>query len=176
MSKTRTSSVGFTLVELVAVLTIMAILAGAASLSLRGPHQTARLEGAVERLTMVDRQVREHARRYGRCEQLTICPNTGRIAAVAPDGQKTLIAPFQLDGRVIEQVAIGERRSDCDEVTIDYSAQGRSATFAMRLRGPDGKSHWLLFAGATGQTVRIEDEKTVKELLQRVSATGTDTD
>ena len=41
MSKTRTSSGGFTLIELVAVLTIVAILAGAASLSLRGPYQTA---------------------------------------------------------------------------------------------------------------------------------------
>jgi type II secretion system protein H len=165
MSKSRTSSGGFTLVELVAVLTIVAIFAGAASLSLRGPRQAARLESAVERLTMVDRQLREHARHYGRSEQLTICPNTGRIAAVAHDGRKTPIAPFQLDGRVIEQVAIGERRSDCDEVTIDYTGQGRSATFAVRLRGPEGKSHWLLFAGATGQMVRIEDEKTVEELL-----------
>ena len=69
-----------------AVLTIVALLAGAASLSLRGPHQAARLENAVERLTMVDRQLREHARRYGRSEQLTICPNTGRIAAATPDG------------------------------------------------------------------------------------------
>jgi type II secretion system protein H len=118
-SKTRASSGGFTLIELVAVMTILAILAGAVSLSLRGPYQTARLENAVERLTMVDRQMREHARRYGRSEQLTICPNTGQIAAVAADGQPAAVAPFRLDaGITIGQVATAEHRSDCDEVVI----------------------------------------------------------
>ena len=73
---------------------------------------------------------------------------------------------------MIEQVATAEQRSDCDEVTIDYTPQGRSATFALRLRGPNGKPHWLLFAGATGQMVRIKDEKMVEDLLHRVSTQG----
>jgi type II secretion system protein H len=178
MTKTRRikRSSGFTLIEMVAVITIVAILAGAASLSLRSPYQIAQFEDAKERLVMVDQQIREHARHCGRAEQLTITPNSGRIAARAPDKQTAPMAAFRLDSRVIEQVAIAGRRSDCDEVAIDYTAQGRSATYAVRLRGPSGKSHWLLFAGATGQMIQIGDETTIEELLKRVSAKGTDAD
>jgi hypothetical protein len=44
----------------------------------------------------------------------------------------------------------------------------------VRLCGADKKSHWLLFAGETGQMIQIDGEKAVKELLHCVSTTGND--
>jgi prepilin-type N-terminal cleavage/methylation domain-containing protein len=168
------SSSGFTLIEVVVVLAVAAILAGAAALSLRGPYQAARLEDAIERLVLVDRQLRDHAQRFERPAQLNVCPNSGQIAAVEPKGDRPPIQAFQLDGAIkIEEVATPQRRSDCDVVAIPYSTQGRSPTFAVRLRGADNRQHWLLFVGTTGQMIRFEDDRTVEELLHLVSTQGT---
>jgi type II secretion system protein H len=168
---------GFTLIELLAVLVLAAILAGAAVLSLQGPYQAARLENAIERITLIDRQLREHARRYARPAQLAIHPSTGRTIATDLTSDKSSPTAFQLDSGVrIDQVAIGERRSNCDAMTIAYSAQGRSLSFGVCLCGSDGKQHWLLFTGGTGQVIQIEDETKVEELLCLGSTPGTDTD
>lgn len=168
-------SKGFTLIELVAVLALAAVLAGAAVLSLQGPYQAAQLENAVERLVLVDRQLRDHARQFERPARLTLCPNTGRVAVAEPGSETAPPPPFHLDGGVrIDQVAVGERRSDCDAVTIAYSRQGRSTSFAVRLRGADQKRHWLLFVGGTGQMIRLEEDKTIEELLRLGSTPGTD--
>jgi prepilin-type N-terminal cleavage/methylation domain-containing protein len=165
----------FTLLELIVVLAIGAMLTGVAVWSLRGPLRAATLAAALEQLESFDQVVRSHARRTGRSAELTINLTAGTLTAVEPQpGQPTrrlAIGP----GLKIDRVAWADRRFSNGQVVVAVSAHGTSRTYALRVRGAE-KSQWILFAGVTGQSVRVSDDKELEQLLEPLSAGRADSD
>jgi prepilin-type N-terminal cleavage/methylation domain-containing protein len=169
-ARSNRSRHGFTLIELVAVLTIAAILSALAATSLKQPFQAARLDVAVGRLVAIDRQMRDHARRFCRPAELSIRLETGEVSAAEEGGHEIAIPPLRLDGVVLDQIATAAKRTESGEVTILFTTCGRTITYAVRLRDKEKRPHWIVFAGATGQTTELDDEDRLEELLQMLSA------
>lgn len=168
---------GFTLMELMLVLTLSAILAGSVVLSLHEPYQNARLENVLDRLTFVDRQMRDFAQRHARSGQIVFQLDAGTIAGVQMPGGDVVIPPFQATGGVtMDQVIVGGRRIECGEVAVAVSARGQTPTYAVRFRKPKGSSIWLVFLGATGQNLSIDNEQKMESLLQFSESQRTDAD
>jgi prepilin-type N-terminal cleavage/methylation domain-containing protein len=155
---------GFTLVELLAVLVLLAILAGSAALSLRGPYRAAQLENALESAALADNQVRDYARRCGKPAQIVVRIETGAIAGVTAADGFVDVARFRTHVACLDEVIVGGRRSDCGETAIPVSPRGWTPTYALRFQMSKGGHRWLAFLGVTGQTLRIDDERELETL------------
>ena len=77
----------FTLIEALAVIVIMAVIAAAAAVSLSGAARSARVEDVAERFVAFDRSTRELARRFGRTPALRFELNRGTVAPAWTDGR-----------------------------------------------------------------------------------------
>jgi prepilin-type N-terminal cleavage/methylation domain-containing protein len=177
MSKTNLlgKQQAFTLVELLAVMVIMGILAGSVMFSLKTPYQSAKMENALERIMFMDRQLRDHARRFNRPAEMQINFTNGVVTGAEPKKRETVIPSFSLGAGVqIDQVAFGRHRIDSGVVSIDFSAHGCTPTYAMRFSNGSNIKHWLVFLGITGQIVQIDNEKEIDELLHMVQSQRTD--
>lgn len=157
------------------VLTLTAIFAGAAMISLRVPFQAARLENTLERVALTDRQMRDYARRYARPVRILIHLDAKTITGIQLPSGKATFPRFQVGGGVcMDQLILAGRRIDCGEVAIAVSSRGRTPTYAIRFRDPKGGRLWLMFLGVTGQNIRIDDEREIEALLRLSGTLRTD--
>jgi len=159
---------GFTLVELLAVLAILAVLTAAAAVSLRLPIQTTRMRLAVEQVSLVDRQMRDHARRFRRPAELTFDLERGMLVSSSATDGAVSERKQRLAGARVDRFASATGRERYGKVTVRFSVAGHAPTYAIRLR-TGGATEWLLFVGLTGQTVRIDDEQEITEMFRFLS-------
>lgn len=68
---------GFTLIELTAVLVLMALIIAIAAIRLRAPYQAAKQAYWVDRIEAFDQNARQHARRFGRLSEMQIELSSG---------------------------------------------------------------------------------------------------
>jgi prepilin-type N-terminal cleavage/methylation domain-containing protein len=173
-SRQRGARFGFTLIELLAVLVIMGIITATASVRLSGIAQAAQLEWALERMTATDSLMRNHVAACGQPAHLKFELGTGRIerrfggrvdqTSQVELGRTLRVARFLSAGRDVET----------GEVWVDYSPCGTCQTFAVEIKGPRDRSAWILFAGITGQAIRMEEGRDVSRLLQTIHRSGID--
>lgn len=164
----------FTLIELVAVLAIVALLTAGVSLSLKGALRDAEAEDAAGRLAAFDALARQEARRFNRPSELHVDPRAGSVwrRDVLPSGgdgvpRATLRLP---PGVAIEEVFTARGRSRAgDGVTIACSARGQTASYAVLFSGPGGRRRWILFAGITGQPQVIDHDQDVQDIFAALS-------
>jgi type II secretion system protein H len=170
-------SPGFTLIELIAVLVIIGLIAGVAGLSLRAPYTEARLEHVVAQIEQLDATARSRAARTGRPQQLVIDRRAGRFRLLDPDragvGESVVQLPDFLD---IERMASSAVDAGAGPRSIDYTPAGASPTYAVALRGPGKRETILVVAGWTGQVTRASTWRTVEQLLAQLDANGNDAD
>jgi len=170
----------FTLIEVLAVIALLGLLAGATAWSLAGTAQRASVDEMVGRIAHADRMARFAAQRLGQPTVLVIDLDKQRLVrrVTLPDGTiesaPALGIPAEL--RLDRLVMPGEpgsaevntrrpgRHFDRGEVTINFSAQGRSVSYGLRLADDEG-SRWLVFAGLTGQMTEINDEDEMDNLF-----------
>ncbi len=165
---------GFTLIELLAVLVIMALITAMASIRLSGTAQAAQLEWATERVESADGLMRTHASACGQPAHLQFELGTGRLGRRFGNRQeKTSIVELGQSLRVTRFLS-ATRDVETGEISVDYSPQGTSQTFAVELKGARDRSVWLLFAGITGQVTRMEEERDVSRMLQAIRRPGAD--
>ena len=155
----------FTLLELTAVLALAAVLFALASFSWRTPLRAAQFENTLEQIEFFDRNLREHAIRFDVFTKLKIDLADGKLTAVrggvASGGERRwrLNPLFR-----IERVQTSLRQTSHGTVTIDISAHGQSSSYSLQLIDANGRRHWLIFAGVTGQVLRIDKENDVREI------------
>jgi len=168
---------GFTLLEMTAVLMVMALVAAAVTLSLAATQRRASAADAVEDLVRFDQLARCFARRQGRPVRLAVDLRANRLlradAAGGQEGHETacpLGASFTLGEAVLAGRRIAEGRT-----ALWVSDRGYSPTYALRLDGPSLR-RWILFAGPTGQVSVLDDEKEFRETLDLVWPARRDAD
>ncbi len=154
----------FTLVELLAVLLLMALLATAVTLSLKGVLRDAELRNAASQLIQFDRLAREQARRSNRPSQLHFEPQARRVRSVDVRTQKAQGRELQLPAGVsIEQVRTAWQARDDIDVVVPCSARGQTGSYAVLLRGAGQRRLWLVVTGLSGTTETERDDHTVNQ-------------
>ena len=147
---------GFTLIEMLGVLTIMAMLSGAASVMLNGSRHQADLQDAIGQIASADSSTRELARNVNQPIQLTISLPGRRLSRTNGFGVVTL---GELPGDVkIGRVRTAGQITDSGLATMTFTPAGRSQTYAVSLINAAGEKQWILFSGLSGQMVSVNDE------------------
>lgn len=194
---------GFTLLEMMAVVVLVGILATATAMSLADQSQRATRADAIGRLTDADRSARLAAKRLGP-STLRIDLDQQRLWLVTPDAQSDKARPghsMQLpSGFRITQVTWLETRETSTPgnstrkriaeqrglVELPISSAGISRTYAMRLTGPPTKelaeqgateqTTWLVVSGMTGQTTLYDETRSIDNLFEPLASARPDTD
>jgi len=181
----------FTLIEVMAVVVILALLAGTVVWSLTGDVRRVGVAEAADTIAHVDRTARIAAQRFeGGC-RLRIDLDQQRARRLHTDAGGEVAAAHSVSlprGHRIEQLVLAPdvgdaatggaaaRRVISGAIDIAYSPQGASPTYALRLGSPSGRQQWLVFAGLTGQMTVIDDERDVDNLFAMLAATRPDAD
>jgi len=159
----------FTLVETMLAVLVMALLASAVALSFSRPLQLARAREAVSQIQSADAQARQAARQSGQTVRLVLDPSANTIARYEGEqrrAQTTLPGPCQL-----EEVIVGRHASWAERAEVSFSSSGLSRSYAVHLKGT-GVDQWLLFAGLSGQMTWVQDERTLRSILDGAAPTA----
>jgi prepilin-type N-terminal cleavage/methylation domain-containing protein len=177
---------GFTFIEVMVVVLLLGILAGAAAWYMTEQVQRSSRESAVGQLAYADRMARLRARRLGqeyvlrfdldqqtvrryeKRDGVTVRPGHGLNVPVRCRIDRVRTTGLAGEGVPGESAQPGQHASGT--VDIVYSRDGRSATYALRLVARD-KAVWVVFSGLTGQ-VTLRDHEDQIDNLFTLLATG----
>ena len=194
----------FTLIEVMAVVALIGLLAAATAWSLAGDAQRATRADVLDRLIHADASARLAAQRLGP-STLNIDLDTQQLWVVSPgSGADEPQAGHRLKlprGHRIEHVFIlaapkpTSNKPPRERVVVDrgvveipVSPEGLSRTYAIEWTGPapeDTNSNarrsglqttWLVFAGMTGQVTQHDDEQAIDKLFAALARTRVDAD
>lgn len=178
----------FTLVEVMAVVTLLGLLAAATAWSLAGDARRGTRADVIGQIVHADRLARLAAQRSGLPCRLRIDMDAQCLWRVEEGNQageeashgikwstdfrvaRVILAPMAASAGQVAGDTIA--RVDDGAVDIGYSTGGRSVTYAVQLVAVDsGETSWLLFSGLTGQMTLIDHEDELDKLLA-ILATG----
>ena len=159
-----TGPTAFTLIELTAVLVLMAVITGAAVVSLAGPRSRAVAADAAAQVSFADAQVRQAALGTDQPQTLLIDLQAGRLSRVSDDAPPVTLVDLPAGVR-LARVVVGAEATDFGQVRLPISAAGRSPSYAVDLSTPAGQ-RWLVVAGLTGQVTPAADGADADAVLE----------
>jgi len=167
----------FTLVELMVVLLVMSIVAGALTLSLTSPSKRADMDDVVAGIVQFDLLARQHALRHGQARQLVFDLDAHKIGELSEEDRDDSPARiFALpEGYRLATLTLASGSINSGRTAVWCSDRGYTPTYALRVEGPAGR-RWVLFAGLTGEVIQTEDEKEIEQSMALLSAEGADAD
>ncbi len=175
---------GFTLVEVIAVVVLLGVLAGSAVWLMTEQVQRGSRAGATGQMSYADRMARLASSRLGRHCILRFDLDSQQIVRYdGPEARRkinvglgvTMPVRFRIDRivRVAETASSPGTGLDVREngvVDIEFGPSGRSQSYALRLKTGE-ESFWIVFSGLTGQLTSLDDEKKIDNLFALL-ATG----
>lgn len=181
----------FTLIEVMAVVVLLGLLAGTVAWTMASQADRATLDDAIGRIAHADRMARLAADRTGEACVLRVDLAEGRLwrESVGIDGEPTRSHPVGVPGGfAVDRVIVAGPTADAGDlfapgqvidigtVGIAIAPPGRGPTYAVRLRSSDPTARWLVFAGLSGQMTVIDDEQQAQQLMATLSGDGPDAD
>lgn len=170
MSRARNKQIasGFTLIEIVIAITIMALLAAGVALSFNRPMNKARRVQAIEQVCYLDASSRDFARRFGRNVEIAFDLSENRLERREGASHDATFAaqigsPFRIDA-----VWTARERVDDGEAVIPVSSLGVSQSYAVKLSGPDGAT-WVMMSGLSGETATYADDEQVQAIFAKIA-------
>ncbi len=151
----------FTLVELMAVVVLMGVVALSVGYSVRPSLAAARQANAVQRLRAVDRMIREQCVQKDSARELWIT-GLSRLELRNPETGESRLLEAQVP---IRRILTSTSESVGEAVGLRYRPDGSSPTYALELGTPAIASRYLLFIGGSGQVLELNHEPAVQELL-----------
>ena len=144
-------SAGFTLIELVLVLVVIALAVGVAAPSLRGWNRGSRLRDASEQFITLARLARTQSAATGRTHRL-VMGNDGRCFVAAQDGEQftELRSPYEGSFQVPEGVTL--RLTDMQDAPrefVDFFPNGRTQAARLTVSLDDGSQMFVECATPT---------------------------
>jgi prepilin-type N-terminal cleavage/methylation domain-containing protein len=167
----RGARAGFTLIEIVIAVLIMALLATAAALSFDRPLNRARTLEAIEQVRYLDASSRDFARRFGRSVEIAFDLSENRLERREGAGHEAAYGVNVASPMRVEAVWTGREQIEDGEVMIAVSAKGLSQTYAVKLNGPEGV-RWVLVSGVSGESAVYGDDEQVRAIFAKISARG----
>jgi type II secretory pathway pseudopilin PulG len=164
------------LIETLAAVAILAVLATAVVATFSGPATRAREAEAVEQIKFLDATTRDFARRFGRPCEIAFDLGDGSIErreGFSRDAayRATLASPVR-----IQAVRTARQTVEHDEARVPVSALGLSQTYAVQLAGPDGWRAWVVVGGLGGEATVISDDAKIQAIFEPVASSRRDAD
>jgi prepilin-type N-terminal cleavage/methylation domain-containing protein len=167
-------SAAFSLLELMAVVAIAGILAAAVSWSLGGRYASVQVTDVMERIALADRLIRMHAENRTAPVALVIDAGEGRFVRLTGDQADPLytLPPRWRIERLESSGAARAAAGSTEPVVLRYGPTGIAPTWAAQLVDPQGREHWIVLAGVSGQVTRTHDEATVQNIIDAMRSTA----
>ena len=168
MTRTR----GFSLIELTVVLVIMSLLTGVASVSVARRMRHARQADVIDATVRLDAEARLYAIDHKQRCVLSWSQYDNELQVVAADDADHIAlrctAP---DGWIVSLL----RPAGDEEVeSVTFGEDGRTPTYAVEFRLPDGSYQRLLFAGVTGEVKRCDEQEDYRRYATLLSGDDAD--
>jgi prepilin-type N-terminal cleavage/methylation domain-containing protein len=161
---------GFSLIELLAVLVILALVAGAVTVSIKGRDARMRMADVGSELRQFEIQTREHARNFRMPTRLVFDLRDGRISRLHAIGQRPQTAALTLPrGFRFEELRLVSRSVRDGEIAVTCSSLGMTPTYAALLSGPRDQKQWFVFGGLTGEVIQPANGAAVEAALQQLN-------
>ncbi len=173
---------GFTLIELTAVLVILALLSSVVGLSLTSVGRRTTLREAVSAVADLDRSMRAECVDYDRSGELRFDIEAGRVVSrIERDGETVDVQAYQLPvdmkiGSVQSANHVGVTRRG-GSIVIPCNHRGRTPAYTFTIDADGSASHMqalLVVAGLTGQVREVRDESEAKNLFVLLAGGHTD--
>lgn len=155
------------LLEMVAVIAILALAAGLAGWSLKSARPTPTFESVAEQIAAYDRSARTYARRFNQPVELNFRMydvSSQVIEAPAGAHPPTRLTLYLPSGFTVDQV---QPSSLGDAVRV--SDQGRTPSYAVVLAGASGR-RWIFFSGLTGEMQMVDNLEASERLWSLLRA------
>lgn len=157
--KPRREQRGFTLLELLLVVTILAMATAAVAIRWSAVARNASAAATVTRLEAVDAHLRQFARGRRRPCVLALDRRAGRIQKRYL-GEEQTASPWESlgTGVTLTEIRVAGATGQPSVVEIPFTRTGVSASYGLHLTGPGEKEAWLVVAGASGQFISLSME------------------
>lgn len=156
----------FTLVELMVVLLILALTAGAVTLRLHAQGRAANVADVVDSLKSFDHQSRQLAQRRGQGCLVTWNLAGGAIGRSDLNGKGDWGDGWQAPpGYALAELIVGSQRTDRGRMALPCTGGGQMSSYAVHVVGPKDEGTWLLVAGLSGSGVEVDNAKSAQDIL-----------
>jgi prepilin-type N-terminal cleavage/methylation domain-containing protein len=161
----------FSLIEITAVVLVLAIIAGSVTLRMAGTVQHARMGDVVGQIEQFDRLARLHARQHDRPLRLVVNMSAGTIKRTDPRGSDEPYPPLVMpDGYRLARLWVRGQAAESGGVSITCSRLGLTPSYALLLEGPAGQQKWLLATGLSGRFVEPNSDDQTRNILAAAAA------
>lgn len=183
---------GFTLMELLAVVAVLGLIAGATAWSMADQVRQGSMADLIAKFRHVDEFARHAARRIEGDWTLNIDVSEQSMWRQRQHDGSTERGPvFKLPGEFAIGsilVASGGQSGGSDSARTRYrehsggrvelkvDRNGSTASYAVELKGPENQRRWLLIAGLSGQLIEYDNDQPIKDIFAALRGGGPDAD
>lgn len=161
---------GFTLIELMMVVLILATASAVVALKLQGPMGEARMKDVTGQIASYDRLTRLQASEQDRTLMVVIDPDKGELRRMDPEGEAIFGTPLSLPSDFgISRVLVAGEDTSSKKKGVCFSRLGVSRSYAVHVTGPGRLSRWILFTGLAGEVVEVESEDQAREIMDKAA-------
>ena len=162
---------GWTLLEVMVVVTLIAMATAMATINLNGPLVSTRYQAFIQQVVDVDHQLRRQSLQSNRANHLTIDCQKQEIAYSNARGKQKIIGCPPRSQLKYWMDDTGQ--SSSKKVRIHYDSHGASSSFAVCIQ-LNRKETWIVFLGRTGEYLKLSSENEAKQILEEAKSFGTD--
>jgi hypothetical protein len=153
---------GFTLLEIVAILVILASVTSLAVFYYRTLLNNVRFENAFETVGRQDRRVRQWCKTHNAPAQISVDLDRGVFSVETINGSPLPIPEVRIpNGMKLKELRIMGRNRFGRDTKILYSSRGTTSCWAYSIAYSGDREKYQLIVGATGQSIPFENEDTL---------------
>lgn len=172
ISNTTSNRAALTLVELLVVICIIGMLSAVAMVRLTSLTHGANLEWAINRISSQDNGLRNHALKHARPTKLEFHLGTSHLSSsFGRMGDSSTSIDLGRNVKIKRLIAVS-RETVAGNVSITYTPQGTSESFAVHITTSRDADAWLFVAGQTGQITRLEDGRNAESIIRSIRQEG----
>jgi prepilin-type N-terminal cleavage/methylation domain-containing protein len=154
------AATGFTLVEMLVVIVVLALLAAVVVTRWSGVHHGAVAESVRGKLQFTDAHLRQFARSRRQPALLAFDLANHRLGKRRSLDESLDVQWESLGTGVrIEDIRVGSEKPTRREIEIQVDAAGQTPTYGLHLAGPGKRQAWLIVAGVSGQMTELKDRR-----------------
>ncbi len=160
---------GFSLLELMAVLLIMAIVAAAVTLRMQGPLRQSQTAEVIDRIRAFDEITRTYARQQDQTLQVMVDMSANKLGRTNSAGQAVGAGLELPKGCSFNSVSLATDRAHGGKALLVCGNTGYTPTYCLEVQDAQRQRHWLLFAGLSGEMKVYESQNAAQQVLAALS-------